>query len=406
MFSAVRLALLAIGLASAFACRAQGAGNDCAAAAGRCASACAAKLLGGLNALRQCKSGCDAELQACTSRSQPGPASPMAGSAQPGAGDAKVAAASLSGEKLGTRTLSIASLPTGAGLRRYDVAHLDGVPLLDLTHSQSDDSRIPVLRSFARAYADAKLDWTNGTQVRYDVATGGDGRGLIRHWLRTSQTVAQAKSLEADLSAGIQGTAWMALEPEAVRRFIPCAGLPVQPNTPCWHDANRRGLAQFQGGNEFERERTRAAYLKEATASLQKAFAPRALAFYVLEQREVRDYDFQREAFALKPRMSQASAFAAAQTTDPQPYTDVLGVSVKLNRLLSDELRIPKAEAESWLNRLSEHQAPGLKGRRAFSLVRLECQTAAATAQVAASCTLASAELFADPGLRHKLADL
>ncbi|MFO1273760.1 MAG: DUF4852 domain-containing protein [Rubrivivax sp.] len=396
-------ALLVTLFAACASLPAQAQGADCAAAAARCVAACTGKITGGLRAVTQCKAGCDAERSACAQRTSAAAPAPTAAAAAP---DPKAARAALAGQRLGSHTLSVGPLLAAEGLRNFEVPQLDGVPLLDLTESQFDPSRIAVLRSFARAYAQARLDWTPALQAHYEPKEGGDGRGLIRHWLRVNQLVGDGKALEIDLANGLQGAASRTLEPEALRVHIPCAGVTPVPNTPCFRDEGRKGLTRFQGTNELERERARSAFVKDAAARLQRAFAPRTLSFYVLEQREVRDYDFQREVFLVRPRMTNSSALASPANPEAPKTTDVLGIPVALDRFLTDELRIPKAEAEDWLRKVSEHQPPGAQGRRVFSLARLDCQTSPVTALVAARCTLASAQLFADPALQVKLVDL
>ncbi len=395
-------ALLALALTT-LALKAPAQVADCAAAAAKCTAACATRITGGLNAVRQCKAGCDTEQQACNQRAQAASAPATANAATP---DPKAARAALAGQRLGSHNLSVGPLPTGEGLRPYEVIQLDGVPLLDLTDSQYDGSRVAPLQGFVRSYRQAKLDWTSAAQVNYEPKEGGDGSGLVRHWLRTNQLAADAKALEADLGYGLQGTAWKALEPEVLRAWIPCAGVLAAPNTPCGQDSARRGMAQYQGANEFERDRSRGAYLKEAGARLQKAFSPRSVSFYVLEQRELRDYDFQRELFQVRPRMSMGSALAMPVNKDAPLVNGVFGTPIAVDRLVADEVRMPKTEAEAWLRKVTEQQPPGVQGRRVFSLARLDCQTAPATVHVAANCKLASVQLFADPLLQVKVADL
>lgn len=375
---------------------------DCASTAAKCTAACAMRITGGLFAVRQCKAGCDAEQQACSQRGRPAATAPAA-TATP---DPQEARASLVGLQIGTRSLSVGPLTTVEGLRPYDVPLLDGIPLLDLTHGQSDPSRIEVLRSFAQAYARSRLDWTNVLGANYTPDNGGSGVGLMRQWLRTSQLVMEGKSLEADIRSGLSGTAWSSLEPETLRTYIPCAGLTFDNSSPCSRPEATRGMAQYRGDNEFERDRSRTAFVTEVSSRLQKAFATRTLRFYVLEQREVRDYDFQREVFAIRAVMTNGSPMSAPVRAEMPTTVGVFGTLVTLDRLLPDELRLPKAEAENWLRKVIEHQVPGSRGRRVYALTRLDCNTGVVSSYSAAKCTVVSATLFADTALQVKLSDL
>lgn len=394
----IRAWWMAVLVASGTAASAQIVAVDCATNAATCLAGCARLLLGsGLAAAAQCRERCSGDQRGCERRASAQPAAPAVASTV-SAADAELA---LGGVTLGAHKLSLVPLLESKDLRPFLVPALDGVPLLVFGYWDAPaPPPVEPLRRFVEAYAARRHDWTVAPQHWRGAEAGaaGDGASLIGLYLQAAALLQHDNDMTGALREGMNSPLVLAFTTTFLKPYLPCIDDRSSPDCERVHSGRERER-QWKGSNEFERERSREAFVAAARAALRAALPPGSrLQLVVYEQRRVLEYDMQQERFPTGGYLRH-SVFHQGNNLDA-PVTLGRAGAFRLDRPAPADWKVGKAQAEALVGTLDKHQAPGAKHRSAYLLARLDCALPQGRAERVPDCRVKSAVLHADPLLQ------
>lgn len=257
---------------------------------------------------------------------------------------------------------------------------------------------------FLRAFADATLsERARKAAHRMGAADASASRGLARYMVM-AQTIAQAGE---NTSIFTQNLVLDELEPAFLSRFVPCAAIERERDPACASWSFVLGEKMWRGDDEFERRRTRDAYLAEVPPALRTAFARPALQLAVLEERSLGAYDERRGGFFMTAMISGGAAINCSPDTSRSDgelscqIQNLVSMRVREEQLL---LRAPPAEAEAVVRSLQQsNRAAGRPERRILTRALLRCDRGAGAVGRGFACELASMEAFSDDELSQPL---